>query len=494
MTCCLRDRRRGRGIAAPWAACLLVSLAVALPTAARAGTRPRYGGELRILLPTQPVQPDPARATSPADLAAVRAMHATLVDVDEHGRLRPGLLETMPEPEEGARAWRLRLAPALRFQNGQPVGAADVAASLARLAGPASIHSWLAAPIEGAAAVREGRATLLAGVQVLSDRELRVSLSYPFPEFARVLAALPSAVVRAGPGGALVGAGPFQFAGRTERGLHLAPFDGFHGGRPYSDGLLLSGADARGAARALQSGAAEAVFRPEPMDGGGGMQTAPMGVVLALVSHRLGPAGEPTRRALAALDRHDLTRFVRAPVTPLAELLPPSFLPGSAPRTTSRDTRGRASKLGVLLPEGADALRAAAARLQVKLHDHGVRVALETASPAAFASRLSSGDFDAALVPVWLVSRAPALALAQIAAAVGGPEHGARALARTVAADAAALPSVAASLETELLAVPLHATGLRATARPGVEGLWLHEDGTPELGDVWLMPRQEGKP
>jgi peptide/nickel transport system substrate-binding protein len=470
-------------------------LAIVVPAFAQAGVRPRYGGELRVLLPSPPTQTDPARATSPADLVAVRALHATLLEADERGELRPGLLEALPEPEEGSRAWRLRLAPALRFQDGEPMRAADVASSLTRLAQRSSAHPWLVAPIEGATAVREGRAASLAGVQVLSDRELRVSLSYPFPGFAGALAALPSAPVRMGPGGVLVGAGPFRAAGSTGGGLRLAPFDGFHGGRPYADGLLLAGADARGAARALAGGAADAIWRPEPLEGGGGaaLPARRLGVVLAVVSRRLGPAAEPTRRALAALDRDDLTRLVRAPVTPLSALLPPPMLPESAPRPARRETGAPAGRLDLLLPEGADTLRAAAARIQVRLYDRGVRVTLESSAPAEFDARLASGDFDAALVAVWLVSRVPELALAQIAAAAGGPERGARTLARAAGADRGGLPSLAASLEAELLAVPLYATGFRVAARPGVEGLWLHGDGTMELGDTWVMPVAGGR-
>jgi peptide/nickel transport system substrate-binding protein len=479
---------RGRGAVA---AGLLAHLALALPASAEAGVRPRYGGELRVLLPGSPAQLDPARATSPAELAAVRAAHAMLLEVDEHRVLRPGLLEALPEPEDGSRTWRLRLAPALRFQDGQPIGAADVAASLARLGGPGSAHAWLTAPIAGASAVRENRAALLSGVQVLSDRELRIALSYPFPGFAEALATLPSALVRVGPGGALVGAGPFQPAGVSERGLRLAPFDGFHGGRPFADALLLAGADARAASRALADGAAEVVCRPESLDGRAELETGPLGVVLAVVSRRLGPAAEPTRNALAALDRRDLTRLVRAPVIPLSALLPPALLPAISPRgTPPRETRAPAARLKLLLPEGADAPHAAAARIQVKLYDRGVRAAIETAPAAAFVARLASGDFDAALVPVWLVSRSPAIALGQIAAAIGGPERGADVLARVAGADPAALPSIAATVETELLAVPLYATGLRFATGDAVKGLWLHGDGTPELGDAWLMPRR----
>ncbi len=470
---------------------LVAAALLCLPAVAAAGVHPRYGGELRVLLPAAPGELDPARASSPADLAAVRAAHATLLELDERGALRPALLEALPEPEDGGRAWRLRLAPGLRFQDGQPMGAAEVAASLARLAGPGSAQAWLAAPIEGAAAVREGRARLLAGVEVLSDRELRIALSYPFAGFAHALAALPTAIVKPGPGGALVGAGPFRPARSAEAGLRFAPFDEFHRGRPFADALLLAGADARDAQQALASGGAEVALRPELLASRPGPETGKLLVVLALVSPRLGPAAEPTRAVLAALDRSQLTRFVRAPATPLSALLPPALLP-AASRVSSPRQAGTPARLKLLLPEGTDAPRATAARMQVQLYDRGVRAAVESAPAAAFASRLARGDFDAALIPISLVSPLPALALGQIAAAAGGTERGARALAQAAAASAAALPAVAARLEAELIAVPLYAAGLRVAARDGVEGLWVRGDGTLELGDAWLMPDRGG--
>ncbi len=475
------------------AAVLLAVLALAAPRGAGAGARPRYGGDLTVLLPSSPALPDPTRAVSPADLAAVRAAHATLLEVDERGALRPGLLEALPEAEGAGGAWRLRIAPGLRFQDGQPIGAADVAASLARLAGSGSAYGWIADALEGAAAVRDGRASSIPGVQVLSDRELRLAFSHPLPILPEALATLPTALVRDGAGGALVGAGPFRPVGATERGVRLAAFDGYHAGRPYADALLLAGADARAAARAMASGAADVAVRPEPLGRRSGAETGPRGVVLAVVSRRLGPAAEPARRALAALDRRDLARLVLAPVVPLTALLPPPLLPAAPPRAPAREVGAPPARLTLLLPDGADAPRAAAARIQVKLYDRGVRVALESAPAAVFASRLASGDFDAALVTVWLVSRAPALELAQIAAAVGGRERGARALLQAAAADGAALPGVAAALEADLLAVPLYATGLRASPRDGLEGSWFRSDGTLELGDAWLMPRASGQ-
>ncbi|HTP24631.1 MAG TPA: ABC transporter substrate-binding protein [Anaeromyxobacteraceae bacterium] len=460
---------------------LLALIAMLMPAAATAGVRPRYGGELRVLLPSPPLEFDPARMNSFADLAAARATQATLLEHDSRGALRPGLLETLPAPEDGGRSYRLRLAPGLRFQDGEPIAASDVAASLARLAGPPSIHAWLTSSIAGAHAVKHGHARLIAGIEVLSERELRITLSYPFLDFPQALAALPSAIVRVDKGGNLVGAGAFRPGGERR----FQAFDDCEGGRPFADSLALAGADARAAAPALADHRADIAIRPELVEGGSHLETAPLGLVMAIVSQRLGPTARGTWVALDAVDRRELTRFVRAPAAPLNSLLPASREKG-APRGAVPMPLPR--KITLSFPDNSDALRAAAARIQVSLYDRGVKVALETTPARLFAARLASGDFDVALLPVWLVSPVPALALAQIAAATGGFERAARVLAQAAGADAVALSRLSSSLETDLLAVPLFSTGLRVAAREGVEGLWLHEDGTPELGDAWLWP------
>jgi hypothetical protein len=137
--------------------------------------------------------------------------------------------------------------------------------------------------------------------------------------------------------------------------------------------------------------------------------------------------------------------------------------------------------------KGAEAPQATASRVQVKLYDRGVQVSIESTTPGSLASRLTSGDFDAALLQVWLVTREPALALAQIAAAAAGPEQGGRVLARAAAAPAA-LASLSSSLEAELRVVPLYVTSARVAASAGVEGLALCEDGTIDVANVWRMP------
>jgi len=463
---------------------LLAALAASVPAGIMAGLPPRYGGEIAVALATAPGEPDPARASLPAQLEAARALHATLVEVGPDGQLRPGLLAALPEAEPGGRAFRLRLRAGLHFHDGRPVTAGDVAASLARLATSRS-HGWIALPLSGSEEVREGRAAAIAGVQVVGDLELRLALDAPFPELPRALAALPAAVLPRG-GPPTTGAGPFRLSSRApDGGLRLVPFDGFWRGRPYPDGLSLLATDARRAARAFGRGEVDLALRPEAVAGAASRDVPASTATYALVNgRRLGRLADDLRRALGSLDRSELARLAGGRAVPLSALLPPSTWQAPAAGPVHAPPRiGGNPRISLLAAEGN---RALADRLQVKLFDRGVRAAVETVRAEALAGRLAEGAYDVALVSLTFTSSGPHPAILEAAWGLGGPAAARRALQRLGAADAA---TAAGEVAEELGVVPLLATGLRASWRPGLEGLEVLPDGTVDAGDLWSVSR-----
>lgn len=470
---------------------LALALALAAPLAARAGLPPRYGGVLEVAVPDFPAELDPARISGYSELEAARALHATLVEVGPGGALRPGLLAALPEAEPGGRAYRLSLRPGLRFHDGRPVTAAEVAASLSRLLAPGSrsLHGWIALPISGADEVREGRAATLSGVQVTSELELRVALDAPFPEFPRALAALPAAVVpRGAPPGA--GAGPYRLASRDAEALRLVAFDGYFRGRAYADALSLAGLDARRAARGFARGELELALRPEAVPGAAVRELPASTATYAVVNaRRLGPLAQEVRRVLSSLSRTELAHLAaRGHSTPLASLLPPPLAPATAAAPGKAPGRVAGNpKVVLLVASGSDGNRALADRLQVKLFDHGVRVAVEAVAPAALRARLASGGYDAALVSLTFTSSAAEPAILEAAWVLGGAAAARRALVRLGNADAA---TAAQDVADDLGVVPLFAAGLRASRQGEVAGLEVLPDGTVDPGDLWLGSRR----
>jgi peptide/nickel transport system substrate-binding protein len=488
---------RSRATLGTTGAGILTALLLAGAFPAAAGVRPSWGGELRVALPAAPRVLDPARAREPEDLVAVRALHAPLLELDAAGRLAPGLLAEVPVPEAGGRGFRLRLRSDATFSDGTPITAADVAAALTRTVQPAaaSPHAWIALPITGADAVLAGRASALAGIAIASDRELLVSLAFPFPDFPWALAAPATAPVSS----TGAGAGPFRLAGArgAPGALRLVANEAHHRGRPFADALVLAPETARGAAAAILRGEAQLALRPEPV-GAGARDLPPVVATYAVVNRaRLGAGAAPLRAALATVDRGELARrFVRGAAEPLDALLPRFARPPedpARPASTERRAPARSAEgappthVTLLVVDGAPDQRAVAERLQIKLFDRGVRVAVERVDPARFAERLARGDHDVALVAVTLVSPRPVFAAAQVALAAGGPRLARHALATLGALSPEALPAALQRLADDAGLVPLFATGLRATAAPALQGLAPRADGSVPLGDLWRL-------
>jgi peptide/nickel transport system substrate-binding protein len=464
----------------------LAALAIlAAPALAGAGVRPAYGGELVVALPATPRELDPVQAVDPADLVAVRALHATLVGLDAAGAPVPVLLAELPAAEAGGLAWRLRLRPGLRFSDGSPLAAADVAASLARLAAPGP-HGWLALPIQGAAEVAEGRAAALRGVEVLSELELRVSLDFPVPELPWALAALPTAIVSQR--GA--GAGAFRRVGGlgpADARIALAANENDPRGRPFADRAVLGVRPARELPALLERGEIHLAVRPEAV-GRAPLPLRPSVLYYAAVAPGR-PAAAALRRALAALDRAALARrFVRGPSEPLDGLLPSSIAPGTHPPALPAPAAPPPARpVVILVPAGSPDARAAAERIQVKLFDAHVRATVDEVERSRFPARLAAGDHDLAIVPVPLVSARPALAAAQVAWTVAGPGAARRVLQELAGVSPEAAAAAADRIAVRLDLVPLFAAGLRASPAAALQGVVPSADGGLDLGDAWLF-------
>ncbi|MFO0581598.1 MAG: ABC transporter substrate-binding protein [Anaeromyxobacter sp.] len=320
---------------------LAAAALIALPAVpARAGVRPAHGGPFRLALPALPSTLDPALAVEPQDVAAARATSAPLLELDAAGRLAPGLLEEVPVPDPTGRTYHLRLRPDLRTFDDRPVGAPELAAAFGRLAAPAtrSPHAWAVLPILGAEAALAGRAPALAGVSIVSEREVLVTLERPLPGFPRVLAALPLA---------LPGLGPFQPPRAPAAGdaLTLPANPRCPRGPPYAAALVLVAArDARAAARLLERGEADLVLRPEPPAGRAGPRSPP--------SPRSWPRS--SRRASAPRPRRSgpRSRGSTGPTSPAAARAAPpsrsrpSCRARSSRRATPRSRRPRRRRAG----------------------------------------------------------------------------------------------------------------------------------------------------
>ncbi len=196
--------------------------------------------------------------------------------------LVPDLAEAMPEVADGGRRYEFRLRPGVRFSDGRPVRASDVAASLRRAFRVAGPGAGFLAALEGAdACIAHPETCRLDGVAT-DDTTGRVvlRLTRPDTQFLAKLALPPASVLPADAPAQdagvtpLPGTGPYVITGYDpNRGLRLVRNPSF---RVWSeaaqpDGHLDAigyefGLDEEAAITAVENGQADWTFDQPPFD------------------------------------------------------------------------------------------------------------------------------------------------------------------------------------------------------------------------------------
>jgi MarR-like DNA-binding transcriptional regulator SgrR of sgrS sRNA len=467
---------------------LIISIALlpALVAAgvAQGGARARFGGTLRVAVPSAPQTFDPALATTPSDLLASGLLFETLVSAAPDGTLQPGL-GSVPEPDAAGQVFRFRLRPEARFHGGAAVTAREIASSLSRIAEPAlgSPYAVIAFPL-----AKGGVAP------VLGSDEIQISLAFRYPDWPLALAH-PAASIQTERKGERVGTGPFLIpVGQKADGLRYGAFEECPQGRAFADEVRLVPTAPKAIHKALSSGEAELGL----LSTRGGAGTAGpelFATYLVLSEKRLGTQVTALRNAIeSSVDPRGLTDLlVRAPATPMYGLLPPALDPSSAralPRRP-RPSLPRGTSLTLISDASIDDHRAVGERLQVKLHDYGVALAVQRLSRADFRRALASGAYDLALVSFATIPE-PGMALAQLidlASRRDAARQELRAIgsAPTAQARASFARDRAQVWRVKLPIVPLYAEAPRLAAAEAVSTAGFDGAGVLRAADAWLL-------
>ena len=207
---------------------------------------PQDGPTLRLALPLVPTVLDPAKATDLPSLNVSHELYAGLTRFSGTG-VEPDLAESW-SVGQGGLVWTFHLRKGIRWSDDTPITAADFRRSWLRALRP-STNAPYAGPelgiIRGARHLHAtGNGSI--GVQVLDDRNLRVTLQHPVP-WLDELAAFP--VAAPVPPRPKLYSGPFRIASRAGGKLVLERnFNYWNAGDVKPSRLILStatkGADA----------------------------------------------------------------------------------------------------------------------------------------------------------------------------------------------------------------------------------------------------------
>ncbi len=227
---------------------------------------PRAGGTLRVglhqaasLRNRQAVDPLFSVENQVSELTA--CVFSSLLRLEDGG-LEPDLAERW-EADPSARRYRFFLRRGVTFHDGALLTAHDVKRHLERLLDPAvrSPDRSLLEDVEGAAEYSSGLAREVTGIEVLDDSSLEIRLREPKAFFLHLMALTATAVARAGPGGRLVGTGPFRLSSLDTQRVVLERNPSYwRGGGPMLDRLEFQLLDSRKeAVTALQQGQVDLV-------------------------------------------------------------------------------------------------------------------------------------------------------------------------------------------------------------------------------------------
>lgn len=397
-----------------------ISSLVLLAAAAYGGSRPRYGGTVRILLHDRVLSIDPlGDEDHPAARDRMAALaFENLTQIDAQGRLRPGLASSW-HADQSKRAWQFRLRLA-NFHDGTVLTAADVVASLSK-SNPAWKYS-------------------------AADRQtVAIETPYAIQQMPELLALPRYAIVKRQADGnnppTLIGTGSYKL-NQWQAGEHaqFTANEDYWGGRPFPDSIEFQmGATLRDQLMDRQLGSFAATelsvdqIRNVEQNNQRVMLSRPADL-LALVFLQPESGGRPGRKPVDARVRQALGLTInRAAISnvifqrkavPASGLLPQwltgyeFMFSGVADMNRAKELRADAAAYVVISPislayDFADPLaRLAAERIAVDAREAGITVQPYAESHINSKAARSSMNADAVLLRVPLQSLDPSVALA----------------------------------------------------------------------------------
>jgi peptide/nickel transport system substrate-binding protein len=225
-----------------WVAALGIATAALVPAAAE--EMPKHGGTLTYLIPADaPPSFDAHRETTFATVQAAAPFYSVLIRVNPENPSSTtdfvcDLCTAMPEPTDGGKTYSFKIRSGVKFHDGSPLTADDVAAS------------WNAIifPPEGVLSARQSHYTMVDKVAAPDPTTVVFHLKFATSAFLPALAdpyswIYQKAILDRDPRWYeknILGSGPFKLAGfeigQSIKGLRNPDY--YHQGLPYLDGFV----------------------------------------------------------------------------------------------------------------------------------------------------------------------------------------------------------------------------------------------------------------
>ena len=477
--------------------------------------------ELRIGAPGVPSALDPGAALEGTSPLIARQVFDTLVNWrDGSTEIEPALATRWNASRDGL-VWSFTLREGVKFHDGSPLTAAEVAASFERQLRPEAQGANRTWP-----ALLRGSPGVVKEVRAPNARTVDIVLVQPYAPLLTVLAhpglaiAKPSTAPEGG--GRLIGTGPYRIVDSSPGRLALEAMPGYWGGPPRSERLVFLDVSADDQAESeLDSRSLDIWFPAGPPRRAEGALSAPGLRVgyMAFQTEKEPFSRRPLRQAVAAaLDPAILGQILGKSAVPLQSFLPPgvwgrregSPLLGGSRSTVKalikesrwpKDTRPT-----LLVPAETTPLNLPklAETVQLLLGSDDLPLNIQVEPEGAMSSLLQSGAFDMALTEATVVGGDPHLLLYPLSAseaATKGPRAMNFSFYRNQKLDDVLIRASQltfrserqrlyqrgqAMLAEELPWLPVYVRLQWAVARSDVKGLRLHPTGIHRLDTVGL--------
>jgi peptide/nickel transport system substrate-binding protein len=433
---------------------------------ASAGTRPHYGGTLRLTTSSALASLDPAdigqtNAISLRDISSL--LFDTLVILDDRGSPQPGLAVSWTS-SSACQHWQVELRRGVTFSDGAPLTSDVVAASL-RKTNP----DWKV---------------------IASGDNISVELESPVHNFPAELALTKNSIVRRDSKPPL-GTGPFVVGQWDQaRKLTLVTRDDYWGGRVFLDAIQIEGSqNLRDQAIALELGRADLIeIAPEQSKrvGRGRSANSSEPVELMALLFAQDPQSQSESRLREALslsiDRGQLNHVVLQNGGEAAGSLLPNWMTGYSFLFPVDQNLSRAKQLRSGAPahawtlayDSSDALaRVVAERIMLNARDAGLNI-----------QPVNSSSADVRLIRVPLASLDRRTAFTELASGLRVPQP------KSPIDSADTLYSAENTLLQSRRIIPLLHLRYVSAVGANVQNWSVRSDGSWNMPQVWLTPPQ----